>query len=367
MHFWHLPGNEDKAKALFTEFAPTLDFFERIIGPYPFADEKVAAVETPHLGMEHQTINAYGNEYKPAQEGYDWLFSHEFAHEWFGNQLTNRDWDDMWLHEGIGSYMQPLYIRERQGEQAYHAMLWKQRAGLLNNFPIVSGKPRLEHEVYNPETGPGGDIYTKGSLIMHTLRGLIGDEPFFRSVRRLVYGRPDPAPGNFEPRFGTTDEFQAIASRRKPGATSSGSSTSTCAAPSCRGWSSSGRATVVQLQWRTPARPALPDAGRSAGRRAGADGADDRRPRQRHPARRRQRLDRRPVRQDCFARTTRSTASATGPRPRSGQDRQEELRSTGDGPDLLHQPDVARADGPLDAGGDRRAVRDARSSTTARR
>lgn len=213
MHFWYLPGNEAKAKALFTEFAPTLDFFERMIGPYPFAGEKVAAVETPHLGMEHQTINAYGNEYKPSQEGYDWLFHHEFAHEWFGNQLTNRDWDDMWLHEGFGSYMQPLYIRERQGELTYHAMLWKQRGGLLNKFPMISGTPRLEHLVYNPETGPGGDIYAKGSLILHTLREYIGEEAFLRSVRRLVYGRPDPAPGNFAPRFGTTAEFQALASQ----------------------------------------------------------------------------------------------------------------------------------------------------------
>ncbi|MEJ7776696.1 MAG: M1 family metallopeptidase [Sphingomicrobium sp.] len=213
MHFWHLPGNEAKAKALFAEFAPTLDFFERTVGPYPFGDEKVAAVETPHLGMEHQTINAYGNEYKPSQEGFDWLFHHEFAHEWFGNQLTNRDWDDMWLHEGFGSYMQPLYIRERLGQMAYHAMLWKQRAGLLNRFPIVSGKPRVEHEVYNPKTGPGGDIYAKGSHVLHTMRQQMGDEPFLRAVRRLVYGRPDPAPGNFTPRFGTTDEFMTLASQ----------------------------------------------------------------------------------------------------------------------------------------------------------
>lgn len=213
MHFWYLPGNEEKAKALFTEFAPTLDVFERLIGPYPFPGEKVAAVETPHLGMEHQTINAYGNEYKPSQEGYDWLFNHEFAHEWFGNQLTNRDWDDMWLHEGFGSYLQPLTMQQRQGEMVYHAMLWKQRAGLLNKFPIVSGKHRLEHEVYNPETGPGGDIYAKGSLILHTLREYMGDEPFFRAVRRFVYGRPDPAPGNFKPKFGTTNEFEAIVSQ----------------------------------------------------------------------------------------------------------------------------------------------------------
>ena len=100
MTYWYLPGEEAQAKGLFAEFAPTLDFFESTIGPYPFGDEKMGVVETPHLGMEHQTINAYGNGYKKTAEGYDWLFHHEFSHEWFGNQLTNENWDDMWLHEG---------------------------------------------------------------------------------------------------------------------------------------------------------------------------------------------------------------------------------------------------------------------------
>ena len=56
------------------EFAPTLDFFESTVGPYPWGDEKLGVVETPHLGMEHQTINAYGNKYAKAPEGFDWLF-----------------------------------------------------------------------------------------------------------------------------------------------------------------------------------------------------------------------------------------------------------------------------------------------------
>ena len=126
------PGNEDKAKLLFAEFAPTVDFFERTVGPYPFGTEKIAAVETPHLGMEHQTINAYGNEYKPSQEGYDWLFNHEFAHEWFGNQLTNRNWDDMWLHEGLGTYSQALYAERLKGPEAYRHVMGEQRQGIGN-------------------------------------------------------------------------------------------------------------------------------------------------------------------------------------------------------------------------------------------
>lgn len=211
LRFYYLPQNEKKARELFAEFAPILDFFESTIGPYPFADEKMGIAETPHLGMEHQTINAYGNKYAKAPEGYDWLLHHEFAHEWFGNQMTNSDWDDMWLHEGFGSYMQPLYLRSLHGDRMYYALLHRARAGIKNAAPLVSGKPRAEDDVYNGDRGgPGGDIYAKGAYLLHTLRTLIGDDAFFRSVRRLVYGTADPRPGNFTPRFADSREFVQI-------------------------------------------------------------------------------------------------------------------------------------------------------------
>ncbi|WP_202878146.1 M1 family metallopeptidase [Luteimonas marina] len=210
LHFWHLQGRGPQARELFGEFPLALDFFEQVIGPYPFADEKMGVVETPHLGMEHQTINAYGNDYEKDEYGYDWLLHHEFAHEWFGNQMTNVDWDEMWLHEGFGSYMQPLYLQWLRGDMEYHASLLKMRAGVANRFPLVSGKSQVVEAVYSDEIGPGHDIYFKGAWILHTLRGLIGDEAFFTSVRRLVYGRDDPAPGNFQPRYASTREFVDI-------------------------------------------------------------------------------------------------------------------------------------------------------------
>ncbi len=213
MRFWYLKGNEVKARGLFAEFSPMLDFFEEVIGPYPFGDEKMGVVETPHLGMEHQTINAYGNGYKKDEYGYDWLLQHEFSHEWFGNQLTNADWDDMWLHEGFGSYMQPLYMQWLHGDMEYMAVLMKQRAGLLNRHPIVSGRSMTEEDVYDDERGPGNDIYAKASLMLHTLRGLIGDEAFFRATREIVYGTDTPRPGNFKPRYATTNDFIAIVNR----------------------------------------------------------------------------------------------------------------------------------------------------------
>ena len=213
LHYWFIPGAgaREKAERLFAEFAPTLDFFERVIGPYPFADEKVGVVETPHKGMEHQTINAYGNGYEKKPEGFDWLFQHEFAHEWFANQLTAANWDDYWLHEGFASYMQPFYGRWREGEARYHVMLDAQRNLITNAAPIVRDRVLTEEEVYEPAKGGAGtDIYYKGSWTLHTLRWLIGDEAFLRATRRLVYGRADPRPGNFTPRFGSTREFEAI-------------------------------------------------------------------------------------------------------------------------------------------------------------
>lgn len=213
LRFWHLKGNTAKAEGLFAEFAPMLEFFEEMIGPYPFADEKMGVVETPHLGMEHQTINAYGNDYRKGDAGYDWLLQHEFAHEWFGNQLTHVDWEDFWLHEGFGSYMQPLYLQWLRGDMEYMAALMKQRAALVNKYPVISGRGLPENEVYKAGEGPGNDTYYKGSLMLHTLRGLIGDAAFFRATRELVYGTATPRPGNFKPRYASTNEFIAIVNR----------------------------------------------------------------------------------------------------------------------------------------------------------
>ena len=211
MEYWYIPGRDEKARTLFAEFAPALDFYERVIGPYPWGDEKMGVAETPHLGMEHQTINAYGNNYKQYPSGFDEIFQHELGHEWFGNQMSASNWDDYWLHEGFAQYMQPLYGRWREGDARYAVMMDEFRLQITNHAPIVSGKIRTEEQVYEEEKGgPGQDIYVKGAWILHTLRNLIGDDRFFDATRRLVYGRPDPRPGNFTPRFATTPDFIKI-------------------------------------------------------------------------------------------------------------------------------------------------------------
>ncbi|RUL73151.1 M1 family metallopeptidase [Dyella choica] len=213
LQYWYLAGEEEQARKLFAEFPRLLAFNEAVIGPYPFGDEKMGVVETPYLGMEHQTINAYGNRYAMDGTGFDWLLQHEFAHEWFGNQMTNVDWDDMWLHEAFASYMQPLYSQSINGDLGYYAWLQKMRLTLHNRAPIVSGSSKTEEQVYDGSRGPGNDIYDKGALMLHSLRGLIGDRDFFECLRVLVYGRPDPKPGNFTPHYADSRDFIDIVNK----------------------------------------------------------------------------------------------------------------------------------------------------------
>ncbi len=210
MRFYYLPGEEKQAAELFAEFPQTLDFWENVIGPYPWADQKMGVIRVPFSGLENQTLNGYSDNYPKTQFGWDWLLNHEFSHEFFANQLSNANYDDLWLHEGLGSYAQPLLAQYLGGELDYMAQLKSQRAGIRNEMPLVGGSERGEKEVYADPTGPRGDIYPKGSWVAHTLRQLIGDEAFFTSIRTLVYGRPDPKPGNFVPQFGTTQGFLKI-------------------------------------------------------------------------------------------------------------------------------------------------------------
>ena len=201
--FWAIEDHEEKARALFdTEFAKTIEFFERKVGPYPWGQEKLGVAETPHLGMEHQTINAYGNEFRRGEYGFDWLFHHELAHEWFGNVMTHTTVSDMWLHEGFGAYMQPEYAREVIGEAAFYAGMYDTYLKIKACNPIAPREEFSADQLYFDERTGKGD------------KAGMGEEAFWRGVRRLVYDTVDPATlaAPIEPRFRSTDDYLRIAS-----------------------------------------------------------------------------------------------------------------------------------------------------------
>ncbi len=214
--FYALPESTGKAKDIVNQTAKFLYFYEKYLGPYPFRAEKLGIAETPHLGMEHSTIIAYGNKFKNNENGFDNLMLHELGHEWWGNLVTASDWRDFWLHEGFQSFMDSLYLEEIKGKDAYlNAM--KSRAKNTRNMQAVAPREsKIAYQVYMaaPDyTKSDGDIYGKGSVILHTLRYLIGDEAFFRALRRQAYPTKEmeKITTGKQTRFATTDDFKQIA------------------------------------------------------------------------------------------------------------------------------------------------------------
>jgi aminopeptidase N len=216
--FWAIEDHEEQARVLFEqEFAKVLEFFERKVGPYPWGQEKLGVAETPHLGMEHQTINAYGNEFRRGDYGFDWLFQHELAHEWFGNVMTHVTVSDMWLHEGFGAFMQPEYTKELMGDAAFHSAMYSSYLKINACNAIAPREEFSADELYfdDPEgNGPAGDIYTKGTWLLHSLRYVIGEDAFWRSVRRLVFDTVNPAEltAPIAARLRSTDDYLRIVS-----------------------------------------------------------------------------------------------------------------------------------------------------------
>ena len=208
--FYALPSSEKRARKAFPHFLDHLRHMEEVCGPYPFRAEKYAVVETPHLGMEHQTIIAYGNRFRLDRDGYDWLHHHEMCHEWWANLVTCKDWKDMWIHEGIGTYMQALYMEKKRGNKGYQIEMLKSLRQIRNRQAVAPRDSQTALQIYR-----GHDVYTKGSWIMHTLRWLMEDEKFFVALRRMAY--PDPAMEKVTDgscvRLTDTEEIRAIAEK----------------------------------------------------------------------------------------------------------------------------------------------------------
>ena len=157
---------------------------EKYFGEYPWVKEKIGIAAVPNPGMEHQTMITFQNKFDYTDIGgqpYSANLFHEYAHEWFANKVTNKDWAHMWIQEGIATYAEALIHFELGGQAAYDDLINRHRRSIRAKKPMVGGEELSEDETYN-----GNDIYTKGSFFMHSLRYVLGDEVFLPTLKKLA-------------------------------------------------------------------------------------------------------------------------------------------------------------------------------------
>lgn len=187
LDYFVLPENIEKAKVQFEQVKPMLDCYYKLFGEYPFVRDGYKLVEAHYLGMEHQSCVAYGNKYKNGYLGsdmsgtgykFDYIIIHESAHEWWGNSVTTNDIADMWIHEGFATYSEALYIECLYGYDAYLEYINSEKKKVENDEPLI-GEYGLNNE-------GSGDMYPKGALLLHTIRGIINDDnKFFEIIKGI--------------------------------------------------------------------------------------------------------------------------------------------------------------------------------------
>lgn len=185
LDYYVLPQNIDTAKIHFREVHRMLDAFEYWFGPYPFYEDGYKLVETPYLGMEHQSSVTYGNKYQYGYLGrdlsqsgvgllFDFIIVHESAHEWFANNITAADNADMWIHESFTHYAESLFLEYHFGKDTAHQYLFGVRSKIKNDRPIQGP--------LGVNRSGSGDMYYKGANVLHTLRQVIDNDSLWRKI-----------------------------------------------------------------------------------------------------------------------------------------------------------------------------------------
>ncbi|MBB3699333.1 M1 family metallopeptidase [Flammeovirga yaeyamensis] len=187
MNYYVLEHNLEKAKKQFTQAKDMMEAFEHWFGPYPFYEDGFKLVEVPYLGMEHQSSVTYGNKYQNGYLGsdlsntgwglkFDFIIIHEAGHEWFANNITDKDIADMWIHESFTAYSECLFVEYHYGKEAGLQYVRGTRSAIQNDRPIIGD--------YDVNSEGSGDMYYKGSNMINMIRRIQNDDEKWRGLLR---------------------------------------------------------------------------------------------------------------------------------------------------------------------------------------
>lgn len=211
--YWVLPENAEKAAVQFAQVPELMRIYSEAFGPWPFPEAKIGYVETSFWGMEHSSAVAYGSSYPAwcAQHGeqdpyarrnrwYDYILVHESAHEWWGNAVSAEHWGHFWVHEGLGTYAEGVFVERTQGREAAERWFAENARRIPDRGALYRGDRPTSGEAYS------GLVYSKGAAVLHLLRHAVGDdEAWWRTLRAF----------QAEFRYGnaTTGDFRAVLER----------------------------------------------------------------------------------------------------------------------------------------------------------
>jgi aminopeptidase N len=199
---WVYPQDREVGGAAFdTNSRLAVEFFSEYVGPYPY--EKLGNVQAAGLGggTEHASAIFYG-ETSIDRGAVASLVAHETAHQWFGDAVTESDWDDVWLSEGFATYFTLLYIEHYYGRDEFVIGLNRSRSTVFDLEKKNPGLAVIHDNLSDMKRVLNGLVYQKGGWALHMLRGLIGDEKFRTGVREYYRRYRD---GN-----ASTDDFRRV-------------------------------------------------------------------------------------------------------------------------------------------------------------
>ncbi len=192
-HFVY-PEHFNLVKPHCDETAAMISVFSDRYGLYPFINEKYGHAQFTGVGMEHQTCTSIGL-------WETWLVAHELAHQWYGDMITCADWHHIWLNEGFATYSEAVYVEAKNGMAAYNSYVINE----MNQAKNAQGTIWVQDISNVQQIFNWYRTYKKAGVVLHMLRGVVGDSTFF-DIMRTYSADTSVAYG-----IATTEDFQAIA------------------------------------------------------------------------------------------------------------------------------------------------------------
>ena len=181
--------SEKEIKQIFRDSADMLDFFEDKAGLKYIDKEYTQVLATGGVQQEMSSFTAMNEEYGRGvleNERENWLGAHEFAHQWWGNMVTNRDWTHFWLNEGMATFMVAAYKEHRFGREEYLSEIGKLRVRYERVRDAGKDKSLVFPDWNNPTREDRSIVYNKGGYILHLLREEMSDPVFWKGLKEYT-------------------------------------------------------------------------------------------------------------------------------------------------------------------------------------